>query len=43
VHLTKLRVERILFDLFTNDELRQERNRLLVADMQRYWWLFDDD
>jgi hypothetical protein len=43
VFMTGLQVKRILFDLFTDDELRQERNRLLVADMRRYWWVFDDD
>lgn len=43
VQMTGIRVKRILFDLFTDDELRQERNRLLVADMRRFAWLFDDD
>lgn len=43
VQRTQIQVKRILFDLLTDDELRQERYRLLVADMRRFAWLFDDD
>ncbi|KAF3387135.1 hypothetical protein F1880_000032 [Penicillium rolfsii] len=43
VQRTQIQVKHTLFDRLTDDELRQERYRLLVEDMRRFSWLFTEN